>query len=141
MLSVIFVVSTLAVLKSQDGPASGSRDDGREAHALLARMKTSRDLLKSGTYRASGRLLTNRRSFGAQQPHGEVQIFSAFDLDKGLFRFDRTQEVEKRTRTATTAGPANLIAKLARRRINRPQAKWSRTIQTSCPMRRHDPEL
>jgi hypothetical protein len=93
MLSVIFVVSTLAVFKSQDGPASGSRDDGREAHALLARMKTSRDLLKSGTYRASGQFLTNRRSLGAQQPQGEVQIFSAFDLDKGLFRFDRTQEV------------------------------------------------
>ena len=59
----------------------------------LARMKTSRDLLKSGTYRASGRLLTNRRSLGKQQPTTDVQIFSAFDLDKGLFRFDRTQGV------------------------------------------------
>jgi hypothetical protein len=93
MLSVIFVVSTLAGINNQAGPVSGSRDDGRDAHALLAKMKTSRDLLKSGTYRASGRLLTNRRSLGAQQPQSEVQIFAAFDLDKGLFRFDRTQDV------------------------------------------------
>jgi hypothetical protein len=93
MLSVIFVVTTLAGINNQAGPVSGSRDDGRDAHALLAKMKTSRDLLKSGTYRASGRLLTNRRSLGAQQPQSEVQIFSAFDLDKGLFRFDRTQDV------------------------------------------------
>jgi hypothetical protein len=93
MLSVIFVVTTLAGINNQAGPVSGSRDDGRDAHALLAKMKTSRDLLKSGTYRASGRLLTNRRSLGAQQPQSEVQIFSTFDLDKGLFRFDRTQDV------------------------------------------------
>ena len=54
MLSVILVVSTLAVLKRQDGSASGSRDNGREAHALLARMKTSRDLFKKrGTSQAA----------------------------------------------------------------------------------------
>jgi len=47
MLSVILAVSTLAQINNQAGTVSGSRDDGREAHALLAKMNTSRDLLKS----------------------------------------------------------------------------------------------
>jgi hypothetical protein len=104
MLSVILVVSTLAQINNQVGPVSGSRDDGREAHALLAKMKTSRDLLKSGTFRASGRLFTNRRSLGVQQPPSDFQIFSAFDLDKGLFRFDRTQDVIRQTGADSVPG-------------------------------------
>jgi hypothetical protein len=94
MLLIILATYTLAA--SDDGvqPAADSSRKGQDAHVILAKMRESRDLLKSGSYRASGRVTTNRRSMGEQLP-GSVTIFSAFDCDRAQLRFDRTQPVTR----------------------------------------------
>ena len=70
-------------------------DNGPDAPRLLARMKASRDSLKSGAYRARGKMVTN--GDGDEEPvQGDVAIFSAFDFDKGLLRFDHTRPVLRR---------------------------------------------
>ncbi len=101
MYLMIFAACALAASDPQPGPAVGSRDSVKQALALLAKMKESRDRLHSGTYKATGRLLTNKRSIGQQQPEGTIEIFAAFELDKGLFRFDRTEPAR-----APIGGPA-----------------------------------
>jgi hypothetical protein len=79
MFLLILATCTLAAA----GPQAG--DNGPDAPRLLARMKASRDSLKSGAYRARGKLVTN--GDGAEEPvQGDVAIFSAFDCDKGLLR-------------------------------------------------------
>jgi hypothetical protein len=94
MLLIILATYTLAA--SDDGvqPAADSSKTGQDAHVILSKMKESRDLLKSGSYRATGRVTTNRRSMGEQLPRS-VTIFSAFDCDKAQLRFDRTQPVTR----------------------------------------------
>ena len=87
---IILAAYTLAA--SDDGvqrSADVSRK-GQDAHVILSKMKASRDLLKSRSYRADGRMMTNRRSMGEPLP-GSVTVFSAFDCGKALLRFDRTQ--------------------------------------------------
>lgn len=90
---IILVACTLAGANGQVGPSPGDRETGKEAHAFLSKMKESRELLRRGTYRASGRILTTRQSLAAERLQGSVRVFSAFDLEKGLIRFDRTQPV------------------------------------------------
>ena len=93
MLPIILAALALMATDSEPAVASDPKGQGQEAHALLAKMRASRDLLRSGTYRASGRILTNN---GAPDPgplQGDIQLFSAFDFDKELFRFDQTRPV------------------------------------------------
>jgi hypothetical protein len=94
MLLIILATFTLTASDEGAQPAAHALRKGQDAHAILFKLKESRDLLKSGSYRASGRATTNRRSMGEQLPGG-VTIFSAFDCDKALLRFDRTQPVTR----------------------------------------------
>jgi hypothetical protein len=86
---------TFAALDSQTVPVLGPQEHAQAAHKLLANMKASRDLLKSGSYRASGAVLRNSNVRGVEPLLGRVEIFSAFDFEKGLLRFDQTQPVRR----------------------------------------------
>ena len=54
MLPVILASCAFAAAASQDGLVSTPRVSGQDAHTLLAKLKVSRDLLRSGTYRGLG---------------------------------------------------------------------------------------
>jgi hypothetical protein len=93
MLPIILTAYTLAAINNQAGPVSDPRDNWQDSHTLLAKMKASRDLLKSGTYRASATVLTNGNADDAGPIKFNVVIFSSFDFGKGLLRFDQTRTV------------------------------------------------
>ena len=70
-------------------PASAApADDIKDSAWLLRGIRTSREALRSGVYEASGHLV---RYAGNGQVEGQVVMFSAFDLDRGMLRFDRVE--------------------------------------------------
>ena len=126
MYLMICAAFALAASDSPPGPAAGSQVSGQQALALLAKMKESRDRLRCGIYKATGRLLTNKRSMGQQQPEGTIEIFAAFELDKGLFRFDRTEPAR------VPIGGAAILDREIRKYVRTPE----HTITWLSPMER-----
>jgi hypothetical protein len=96
MLMFVLAGYMLAAIGDQAGPVSHPGGNPEDAHVLLAKMKASRDLLRSGMFRASGAVSTNSDAFVDRPLQGKIEIFSAFDLDKGLLRFDQTRPAIRR---------------------------------------------
>jgi hypothetical protein len=71
--------------------AQDARKDDRLAQFVLAGVKHGASQLKSGAFRAHGRFQSTSSRTG-QQRIDELQIFSAFDFEKGLLRFDRVDK-------------------------------------------------
>jgi hypothetical protein len=65
--------------------------DQQKAAFLLSGVKTSRDSLRSGAFRATGRHSTAHGS--GRRRAGDVEIFAAFDIDRDRNRFDRREDV------------------------------------------------
>ncbi len=86
VLSMVFIAS--GVQPANSAP-SFDTEGGKLADFVVAGIKDSRDRLKSGVFRARGRLDESARS---EYPvDGEIDIFCAFDFDKGALRFDRLE--------------------------------------------------
>jgi hypothetical protein len=104
MFFIILATCAFAASDNEAGQLSDAEVQQQKAQALLSRMKESRDLLRSGSYRASGRVSTNRRTSGTGRLQGPIEIFSAFDFDKQLCRFDQTEPVIRKLSEGSVAG-------------------------------------
>ncbi len=85
VFGLIFFARTAPRLLAADG------DPQKLAQFVLSGYKDGRDRLRSGVFRAEGRVVKQPKQ--GQGIEGDVEIFAAFDYEKGLFRFDRTEPV------------------------------------------------
>jgi hypothetical protein len=68
--------------------AAALHDDSRAlAKYILAGLRSEHDSFRSGVFRATGTLV--RRASSAKSRTRKIQLFCAFDTDRGVFRFDR----------------------------------------------------
>jgi len=89
-----FVLGLVIFGLPADAATPQERDPQKLAQFLLAGMKDGRDRLRTGVFKAQGRVVKqNARGDGVE---GEVDIFSAFDYELGLLRFDRTEPAKWR---------------------------------------------
>jgi hypothetical protein len=93
MVSIVVALCTLTPAQDRALPASTPVTIQDDAQALLVKLKASRDLLKTGAYRANGHILVNRQANRAEPAQGKIEIFSAFDFERKLLRFDETAPV------------------------------------------------
>ena len=77
-----------AVLVSPASVSAAPRNDIKDVAWLLRGIRASREALRSGVYEASGHVV---RTAGNGRVEGQVVMFSAFDLDRGMLRFDRIE--------------------------------------------------
>jgi hypothetical protein len=72
--------------------------DAPSAQTVLLKLREGRDQIRSGCFRARGRLVkADRVALDEERKlEGDVEIFSAFDIDRGLIRFDRTEPVVRK---------------------------------------------
>ena len=82
----------------EDGPGTSKRYD-----FLIKGMDDQRQRLRTGAYRASGRLYNDDPALGKLD--GPVTIFSAFDHETDKFRFDRLEPIREGKITAPGADP------------------------------------
>jgi hypothetical protein len=98
MITITLAALLLAMSGGPAGEPVAPGTDGPSIQPILAAMKQAREQLRSGCFRARGRLVKADRADPdrVEKLEGDVEIFSAFDLDRGLIRFDRKEPVFRR---------------------------------------------
>jgi hypothetical protein len=120
---IMVLVSLLSIGFSV--PVVRAAAPSEDAGYLLTGLRDSRQRLRSGVFRATGRLTND---FKEDQPlDGDVEIFCAFDIDRKLVRFDRRQPVR-------WADPREKAA-------SRPMARFIATAEQSVHFDENTPRL
>jgi hypothetical protein len=91
-MTAILLLATVCFGEANADGSDLTADQRRQLDSVLSEFKESREQLRSGIYRAFGTKrdgITGDKRFPSYR--GEVEIFSAFDHDRGLFRFDRSE--------------------------------------------------
>src|SRR5438309_1115142 len=90
-MNSLSILLSLALCGDQPGAAepAASRDRDELTRFLWTGLKDNRERLRSGVFRARGRYVVDEPQPGRFE--GDVQLFSAFDYDKDLLRFDRVE--------------------------------------------------
>lgn len=94
----LFVAACIAFVAAEGGTPLAHAEqrgavDEQLAKFVIAGLKSNRESLRSGVFTANGFLVQGVPSM--DDITGEVQIYCAFDFDRGLFRFERKEPQRK----------------------------------------------
>lgn len=97
---LIWFSSVLATAQIQDAQVVVSQRDLDSVAFVLAGMEDARSQVRSGVFRASGRLRSEHPVNGRSE--GPVEIYCVFDHDRDILRFDREEPIDVVTRNRGT---------------------------------------